>query len=296
MDQENNNIKFPRFNAESVKAETIAFFKRWWKILLGVVVGAAVISAIITIFIRPMYLSSAIMIPTNSNRLTKAIMDYDYSMDFMDYGSERDCEYALQILTSKNMQIAVCEHFNLIDRYRISKRSKHKLHDVTKKFNRYVTIKRTDFMGIEVSIIDEDPQVAADIVNYMMDKYDTLCHEIHHDRAESAARIMNAVCAADEAKLDSLASTAGDEYWKLQLVKKRSKKLAEMQNRAIQTDVDKDLNVHYRYVVDRAIPADKKDRPKRLLIVGAASLSALVVCIFGLLMFAPSRKDEDDDE
>ena len=60
--------------------------------------------------------------------------------------------------------------------------------------------------------------------------------------------------------------------------------------------VDKDLNVHYRYVVDRAIPADKKDRPKRLLIVGAASLSALVVCIFGLLMFAPSRKDEEDDE
>lgn len=295
MEQENNNKKFPRFNAESVTRESIAFFKRWWKVLLGVFVGAAVISLVISLFIRPMFLSKAIMIPTNSNRLTKAIMDYDYSMDFMDYGSERDCEYALQIMTSKKMQVDVCKHFNLIERYRIPKRSKHKIHDVTKKFNRYCTIKRTEFMGIEVSIIDEDPQIAADIVNYMMDKYDTLCHEIHHDRAESAARIMNAVCAADEEKLDSLANTMGESYWKQQLVRKRSKELAKMQNRAIQTDVDKDLNVHYRYVVDRAIPADKKDRPKRLLIVAASAFGTLVVCIFGLVMFAP-RKEEDEEE
>lgn len=293
MDQENNMRKASTFDAQSVTKATVAFFKRWWKLLTIVFVCAAIISAVASMFIKPMFLSYGIMIPTNSNRLSKAIMDYDYSMDFMDYGAERDCEYALQILTSKQMELAVSERFNLVERYNVKPSSKHKQYDVGKKYNRYLTIKRTDFMGLEVAIIDRDPQVAADIVNYIMDKYDTLCHEIHRDRAESAAEVMKAVCAAAEQEMDSLAANTNGEHWKDYLLNRKSKKLAEMQARAVQTSVDKDMNVHYRYVVDRAIPAEKKDRPKRALIVLGCSLGAVVVCIFGLLIFAP-RKEEDE--
>ena len=65
-----------------------------------------------------------------------------------------------------------------------------------------------------------------------------------------------------------------------------------MQARAVQTSVDKDMAVSYRYVVDRGVPADKKDRPKRALIVLGGSLGALLVCIFGLLIFAPRKEEE----
>ncbi|MBP3740485.1 MAG: hypothetical protein J6I41_05155 [Bacteroidales bacterium] len=286
--------KASTFDAQSATTATVAFFKRWWKLLTIVFVCAAIVSAVVSLFIKPMYLATGVMMPTNSNRLTKAIMDYDYSMDFMDYGAERDCEYAQQVLTSKQMELAVCNRFNLIERYDIKPTSKHKLYDVGKKYNRYLTIKRTDFMGIEVAIIDRDPQTAADIVNYIMDKYDTLCHEIHHDRAESAAEVMSAVCAAAVDELDSVAADTKEHPWKNQLVSRKCKKLAEMQARAVQTSVDKDMSVHYRYVVDRAIPADKKDRPKRGLIVLGCSVGTLVVCIFGLLLFVP-RKEEDEE-
>ena len=111
--------------------------------------------------------------------------------------------------------------------------------------------------------------------------------------AESAAEVMKAVCAAAEQEMDSLAANTHGEHWKDYLLNRKSKKLAEMQARAVQTSVDKDMNVHYRYVVDRAIPAEKKDRPKRALIVLGCSLGAVVVCIFGLLIFAP-RKEEDE--
>lgn len=280
------------FDAQSVSTATVAFFKRWWKLLTIVFVGTAIVSGVISMFIKPMYLSYGIMMPTNSNRLTKAIMDYDYSMDFMDYGAERDCEYAMQVLTSKQMELAVVERFNLIERYGVKPDSKHKMYDVGKKFNHYLDVKRTDYMGIQISIVDRDPQTAADIVNYIMDKYDTMCHEIHSERAADAAEVMNAVCSAAEEEMDSLAAASKGVAWKEYLLKRKGKKLAEMQARAVQTNVDKDMSVHYRYVVDRAVPADKKDRPKRALIVLGCSVGALIICLFGLLIFVPRKEEE----
>ena len=48
----------------------------------------------------------------------------------------------------------------------------------------------------------------------------------------------------------------------------------------------------YKYSVDEATVADKKAYPKRLLVVLAGALGAVVICIFGLLIFA---KKEDED-
>lgn len=292
MNQENNKREAVTFDAQAVNSATGAFFKRWWKLLLVVFVAAAIISAVAAMFIKPLYLSTGIMMPTNSNRLTKAIMDYHYSMDFMDYGAEYDCEHAVQILMSKQMETAVCDHFNLMEHYAIKPTSKYPKNDLSKRYKRYVTVKRTDYMGVQVSVLDQDPQMAADMVNYILDMYDTLCHDIHHDRAVDAAEVMNAVCDAAMEEMDSLAATAKGSAWKDYLLKKKSKKLAEMQARAVQTSVDKDMTVSYRYVIDRGEPADKKDRPKRALIVLGGSLGALLVCIFGLLVFAPAKKED----
>ena len=163
MNQENNKREATTFDAQAVNSATGAFFKRWWKLLTVVFVVAAIISAVAAMFIKPLYLSTGVMMPTNSNRLTKAIMDYHYSMDFMDYGAEYDCEHAVQILTSKQMEMAVCDHFNLMEHYAIKPTSKYPKNDLSKRYKRYVTIKRTDYLGVQVSVLDQDPQMAADM-------------------------------------------------------------------------------------------------------------------------------------
>ena len=61
------------------------FFRRWWKVLVAAFVVGAIASGIAAWLIKPLYKSSAVIFPTNSNRLSKAIMDYHYSLDFMDY-------------------------------------------------------------------------------------------------------------------------------------------------------------------------------------------------------------------
>ncbi len=269
---------------------TIRFFRRWWKVLLVVFVVAAIVSLGISLIIKPYYKSSAVIFPTNSNRLSKAVMDYHYSLDFMDYGIERDCEYAIQILSSKRMMHAVCDHFNLMEHYAI--RGAHPLAKLEKQYKGNITVKRTDFLGVEIGVLDQDPQWAADIANYMATMYDTLCREIHHDRAVSAAEVMAGACAALEAEIDSLSKDKADGgKWKEELIKDKCNQLADLQTRAAQTAVDRDLSVSYKYSVDIATPADKKAYPKRMLIVLAGSLGAVVICIFGLLIFA--KKEEE---
>ena len=269
---------------------TARFFRRWWKLLTIVAVVAAAVSLLVAMLIKPLYKSSAVIFPTNSNRLSKAIMDYHYSLDFMDYGIERDCEYAIQILSSKRMQQAVCDHFNLMEHYAIG--GAHPQAKLEKQYKSNITVKRTDFLGVEIGVLDQDAQWAADIANYMATMYDTLCHEIHADRAASAADVMNGVVCSMEREIDSLSATAGNSAWKKTLIEDKCEQLADLQTRAMQTNVDRSLEVSYKYLVDKAVPADKKAYPKRLLIVLGGMLGAVVVCIFGLLVFCPAKKEE----
>ena len=270
---------------------TVRFFRRWWKTLAIVFVVAAAVSLAVAMLIKPLYKSSAVIFPTNSNRLSKAVMDYHYSLDFMDYGIERDCEYAIQILSSKRMQWAVCDHFNLMEHYAINPEDPHRLYKLEKQYRSNITVKRTDFLGVEIGVLDQDPQWAADIANYMAMMYDTLCRDIHHDRAVSAAEVMAGACAELEREIDSLSRNASGSPWKQELIKDKCDQLADLQTRAAQTAVDRDLKVSYKYSVDVATVADKKAYPKRMLIVLAGSLGAVIVCIFGLLVFA--KKEEE---
>ena len=291
---EDNTIRAgyaPATEAEVGKA-TARFFRRWWKLLVAVFVAAAIVSLVVAFLIKPLYKSSAVIFPTNSNRLSKAVMDYHYSLDFMDYGIERDCEYAIQILSSKRMQWAVCDHFNLLEHYAIPADDAHKLYKLEKQYRSNISVKRTDFLGVEIGVLDQDPQWAADIANYMAMMYDTLCREIHHDRAVSAAEVMAGACAELEREIDSLQATAGSSQWKQELIKDKCEQLADLQTRAAQTAVDRDLKVSYKYSVDVATVADKKAYPKRMLVVLAGALGAVVICIFGLLLFAKKEDEE----
>ena len=267
---------------------TVRFFRRWWKLLVAVFIVASVVSLIVAMLIKPLYKSSAVIFPTSSNRISKAIMDYHYSLDFMDYGIERDCEYAIQILSSKRMQQAVCEHFNLLEHYAIPE-GDHRMFKLEKQYKSNISVRRTDFLGVEIGVLDQDPEWAAQIANYMAAMYDTLCHEIHHDRAVGAATAMNAVCAQLEREIDSF-SALPQTAWRQKLVSDKCEQLADLQTRCAQVNIDRDLEVSYKYSVDNAVVSDKKAYPKRMLITLAGGFGALVVCIFALLVFA--RKED----
>lgn len=275
---------------------TIRFFRKWWKLLIWVFFIALAATVVVSLLITPRYKSTATLFPTNSNRLSKAIMDYHYSLDFMDYGIERDCEYCIQILSSESMERDVCKRFNLMEHYGISPEDPHKMFKLHEQYRGNVNVKRTEYLGVEVSVLDVDPQWAADMANYIAANYDSVCHRIHHDRAVNAADIMDGVCQklGNEIVLlqDSLRRHPEQSLGLTQLINEKCKQLADLQTRAAQTEVDMNENVSYKFMLDQAVAADKKAYPKRSIIVLLGTFGSVIMCILVLLLLDASKKEE----
>ena len=276
---------------------TIRFFSKWWKLLVWVAAIALVASLVVSLLITPRYKATATLFPTNSNRLSKAVMDYHYSLDFMDYGIERDCEYCIQILSSESMERDVCKRFNLLEHYGISPDDPHKMFKLHEQYRGNVNVKRTEFLGVEVSVLDVDPQWAADMANFIAANYDTVCHRIHHARACNAADLMRGTCdrLSQEIKdlQDSLRRNPQYELGLKQMISEKCHELADIETRAAQTQVDMDENVSYKFLLDDAVAADKKAYPKRAVIVLLGTFGAVVMCILALLLVGRWKKEEE---
>lgn len=276
---------------------TRRFFAKWRKLLIWVFCIALVASVIVSLLITPRFKATATLFPTNSNRLSKAIMDYHYSLDFMDYGIERDCEYCIQILSSESMERDVCQRFNLLEHYGISPNDPHKMFKLHEQYRGNVNVKRTEFLGVEVSVLDVDPVWAADMANYIADNYDTVCHRIHHDRACNAAEIMQGVCdrMGQEIKYlqDSLKRNPQYQLGLTQLINEKCHELADIQTRAAETQVDMNENASYKFLLDNAVAPDKKAYPKRAVIVLLGAFGAVVMCILVLLLLDYAKKEEE---
>jgi uncharacterized protein involved in exopolysaccharide biosynthesis len=277
---------------------TIRFFSKWRKLLLCVFVIALVASLAVSLLITPRYKATATLFPTNSNRLSKAVMDYHYSLDFMDYGIERDCEYCIQILLSESMERDVCSRFNLMEHYGISPNDPHKLFKLHEQYRGNVNVKRTEYLGVEVSVLDVDPQWAADMANFIAANYDSVCHRIHHARACNAADLMEGVCTRlgeDIRDLqDSLRRNPQYSLALTQMINEKCHELADIETRAAQTQVDMNENVSYKFLLDQAVAADKKAYPKRSVIVLLGTFGAVVMCILVLLLCESLKKEEEE--
>lgn len=275
---------------------TVGFFKRHWKILTIVAVVAVIVSVIASLLVTPRFKSSVVIFPTSSNRLSKAILADRYSLDYMDYGIERDCEYAIQILSSQSMEDDVCRRFNLMEHYGIGSDDAQKMFKLHENYRANVTVRRTEFLGVEVSVLDVDAAWAADIANFIAANYDTICSRIQHDRANDAYSIMSDVCAELENDIRALNDTLKmdkNRFDIAELIGNKTKELAELQSRMSQTKVDMSRQVSYKFWLDQATPADKKAYPKRAIIVLLGTLGAIAVCILVLLIAEQRRKQED---
>ncbi|MBP5548402.1 MAG: hypothetical protein J6X58_05905 [Bacteroidales bacterium] len=278
---------------------TFNFFGRHWKLLSIVLVVSLVVSIAASLLVTKRYKSSVILFPTNSNRLSKAILADRYSLDYMDYGIERDCEYAIQILSSQSMEDDVCRRFKMMEHYGISADDPQKMFKLHENYRGNISVRRTEFLGVEVSVLDVDPQWAADIANYIAANYDTLCSRIQQDRSRDAYSIMTDVCMELENDIRALNDTLNKSRNRFdveQLISNKTKELAELQTRMSQTKVDMARQVSYKFWLDQATPADKKAYPKRAVIVLLGTLGALALCILVLLVADRAMAEKKDDE
>lgn len=165
----------------------IAFMYKWRKPLL-VFPGAAAVLAIVFSspwFITPKYESSVIVFPSTTNSVSKALLPQTgfADDDILEFGAEEQAEQLLQILNSDEIFDSVARKFDLMKHYDIDPEGPYKRTELRLTYDENISFERTQFMSIQISVLDRSPDTAAMIANDITDLLDKAKTRILHERA-----------------------------------------------------------------------------------------------------------------
>ncbi len=159
-----------------------ALFYRWRKKIIMVSFVAAVIAAVVSLFIPNKYESEVILFPTMNLSTGKALLN-EYN-DFLEIGEEEELEHMMQILQSNEIINRVVDKFDLVNHYEIDTSNEKYYMDLMKKYQANIESKITKYSSIRISVMDKHPQMAADIANEIASLIDTVMNNLQKNMAQ----------------------------------------------------------------------------------------------------------------
>ncbi len=183
--------------------------KKWILIALSAV--AFIASVIISSTITPRFKSSVILFPAASVSLSKSLVETSSiqtdNRDIMSFGEDDEAERMLQILHSNQIKDHIVNKFDLMAHYRIDPSSSFPYTRLDKKYKGNIRLKRTEFMSIEIEVLDTDPQMAADIANEIASFVDSTIHNMQRQRAVEAFSIVEKEYNGSQHEIDQISDS-----------------------------------------------------------------------------------------
>ena len=180
---------------EYSSANLIAFFYKNWKPLMIIPFLAMVVGVIFSgpTFIKPLFESQVILFPSTTNSVSKALLPQQNGYgdeDILEFGDEQQAEQLLQILNSGEIRDSVINKFDLMNHYEIDPDTKYRRTKLFKEYESKIEFNRTQFMSVEINVLDTDPQIAADIANYIAYLVDKVKRRVQKSRAKMGLEIV----------------------------------------------------------------------------------------------------------
>ena len=134
------------------------------------------------------------MYPASSNSVSKSLLNENSNVkqDILEFGEDQQTEQMLQILNSSSIRNRVISKYNLAEHYGIDAGSKYQQTRLYSRYDSYISFKRTEYMAVKISVLDKDPQMAADIANEIAALLDTVKNTMQKERAIQGFRIVEA--------------------------------------------------------------------------------------------------------
>jgi len=174
--------------------DILQFIYRWRKHLIIISLVAGIVAAIFSgpQFIAPKYRSEVIFYPTTINSIGNAMFTdlNQREADVLAFGEEEEAENALQILKSDKLNNRIVKNFNLMEHYKIDPSGKYPYTKLAKEMKKNISYDRTRYLSISISVMDEDPQMAANIANGIAAVYDSVKTEVQQQVARQAFSII----------------------------------------------------------------------------------------------------------
>ncbi|MDX5319523.1 MAG: hypothetical protein LPK45_00550 [Bacteroidota bacterium] len=312
--------------------EVLRFALRWkWHIIILTVL-AGIASAIFSgpQFITPKYASKVVFYPSTINSISGVVLSDNQfkDKDALEFGQEEEAEYALQILNSAPLMTKVVEHFNLMEHYGIDPNGAYPYTELDNEIRSNISFKRTELLSIEIQVLDKDPQLAAEIANYISASLDTVKTQIQRQVAQKAFEIIekeyqsklkevetlrdaiNNMNASDDmvtnpfsrknkkaARQDALlnadklqgGSNLGTLLSLTESLSLQVEQLNELQRKYERAKVDLEEYIPHHFVVTPAAAAEKKVYPVRWMIVAISMMSTFFLSLVLILLIERIR-------
>jgi len=321
----------------------LTFVYKWkWPLLISTLI-AGIIAYVVSspLVTDPLYSSESIFYPSSSGTISGSLLS-DRSnarqSDILTFGEEEEAEQLLQILQSGSIKGHIKEKFNLMKRWEIDTNSAFPNYIFNQKYQSRINFEKTKYLSLRVRVLDEDPQVAADMANEIVRWMDSVKTRVVRKRAKQALKIVETRYEETEkfvqGMVDSLQSLGelgilnfedqsgalssaysmaiiNNSDKALEDVKKKLENLAKygpvhksMSERIIlemnnlsnirqkyeQIKVDANETLPNAFIIDRAVPADKRAWPIIKVNVALSMLGTFILTLIILVFIENYRK------
>ena len=216
------------------------FLFKWRKTLLILGLAAAILSAIFSspVFITPLFKSTVIMYPASSNSISKSLLNdnIDSRLDILEFGADEQIQQMLQILNSNRIRDKVILRFKLAEHYGIKSGAEYYQMSLYSRFSSNITYKLTEYQAVKITVLDNDPQMAADIANGIATLLDSVKNDMQKERAIQGFKIVEAEFLSQQKQIKVMEDSL-TQYMKLGVNDYESQ--AEMVNRQLAKEIAK---------------------------------------------------------
>lgn len=291
-----NNIK-AEFKPDSV--DLVNFVIRHFRIFLLTGILAAVISAVISLLIKPLYESAVILYPSSNITEARTILG-DVASKTTLFGDDDATEKLLQMINSEQVRDYLKSKYDLAAHYLIRPDEKYPNTIINEKMDRYIHAAKTSFGSVEIRVRDRDRELACNMANDIAGRADTIFNNLQRS---AAAAMLDEITRSYEMQ-DSLVSRVEDTLTKLQgaaalktysTLETETDYLGLIRGKYLEALALSQQTMPYTLVVDRAVVAEKKIWPRRSIIVIVSTLSVLILTALVLFVAEGVKLQRTDD-
>lgn len=172
----------------NIKIINLIFKWKWHLIIIVIIAMLLSVLFSSSMFITPLYKSSAILYPSNISP----------------YSDESETEQMLQILQARDIRDSIIKEFDLYKHYEINPEGKKHYSYMVLEYSEKVTIGKTPFEAVSIDVLDKDPFIACDMVNAIIDYYNLKVRRLHNEKFNEVVIMYKKTMDDKKSYIDSL--------------------------------------------------------------------------------------------
>ncbi len=188
-----SKFEIPKYEVMESYFKTKSIFSlilkwKWHLLVLAIVAGGLGALFSSSWFIKPKYKSSAVVYPANISPLSE----------------ESESEQMLELLQSDDIKFMIIDAFDLYEHYKIGKDENNHLWKILKYYDGNVNIQKTPNEAVVITVVDEDPQMASNMVDSIIAFYDLKVLQLNIEKSQEIVKIYKREYDKKTLEIDSL--------------------------------------------------------------------------------------------